>query len=110
MGHFLAALFGKLAADEVKAWLPCIAARLTQAAVRKMPEGQQDRYNEEWRSHLDQVPGEIAKAWAAFGFLRAARTTAASSQASWLSRLSACAMLVISGPAFLMAAAFFVIY
>jgi hypothetical protein len=110
VGHFLAALLGKLTADEVKAWLPWMAERLTRLAVAKLPEDMRARYDEEWRSHLDQVPGEIAKVWAAFGFSRAARKTGASLQASWFSRLSAFAMLLISSPTFLIAAVFFAIY
>jgi hypothetical protein len=73
MGHFLAALLGKLCADEVKAWLPAIAEWLTRAAVRQLPAAHRERYNEEWHSYLDEIPGEVAKVFAALGFFRAAR-------------------------------------
>lgn len=71
MGHFLVALLGKLAADEIKAWLPWITEQLIQAAVRKLPAERQERYNEEWRSHLNDLPSGLAKLWAACGFLYA---------------------------------------
>lgn len=72
MGHFLAALLSKLCADEVEAWLPAIADRLTRAAVCRLPEDERERYSEEWRSHLNEVPGALARVWVACGFLSAA--------------------------------------
>src|SRR6266481_4155921 len=70
---FLGSFLGKLFADELRAWLPWLQERAIQAALRKLSSGQQERYNEEWRSHLNDVPGEIAKTWVAIGFLNAAR-------------------------------------
>ena len=70
---FLSSLLGRLVADELRAWLPWLQERAIQAAVRKLPTDQQDRYNEEWRSHLNDIPGEIAKTWVAIGFIRAAK-------------------------------------
>ena len=75
MGHFLVTLFGKLFADEIKAWLPSIAGRITRIAVHRLREEQRQRYDEEWRSHLDEVPGAFAKVWVACGFLAAATQT-----------------------------------
>jgi len=72
MGGFLGSFFGKLLADEFSAWLPWFQERAIQAAVRRLAPEQRERYNEEWRSHLSDVPGEIAKTWVAVGFLRAA--------------------------------------
>src|SRR5260370_3401947 len=73
MGGFLGPFLGKLFADELRGWLPWFQQRAIQAAVRKLPSEQKERYNEEWRSHLNEVPGEIAKTWVALGFLRAAK-------------------------------------
>jgi len=73
MGHFLAALLGKLCADEIKAWLPSITQRIIWLAVLRLPEDQRDRYSEEWQSHLDEVPGEIARLWTACGFFIAVK-------------------------------------
>jgi hypothetical protein len=72
MGHFLAALLGKLCADEVRAWLPWIALQITRIAVRTLPENQRERYDEEWRGHLNEVPGALTKLGTACGFLCAA--------------------------------------
>jgi len=36
-----------------------------------LPENQRARYTEEWKSHVDQIPGEIGKLIDAFGFLAA---------------------------------------
>jgi|HubBroStandDraft_3_1064219.scaffolds.fasta_scaffold389708_1 hypothetical protein len=72
MGHFLAAILGKLCADEVRAWLPWIALRITQIAVRTLPENQRERYDEEWRGHLNEVHGALTKLVVACGFLCAA--------------------------------------
>jgi len=72
MGGFLGSFLGKLFADEFRAWLPWIQERAMQAAVRRLRPDQRERYNEEWRSHLNEVPGEIAKTLVAIGFVRAA--------------------------------------
>lgn len=72
MGHFLAGLLGKLCVDELRAWLPKVALRLTRIAVRILPEDQRERYDEEWRSHLDDAPGALTKLGIACGFLCAA--------------------------------------
>jgi hypothetical protein len=74
MGSVVAAccaFLGKLLADEFKAWFPWIAERILQCAVRGLPENQRVRYSEEWRSHLNETPGEIGKSVCALGFLRA---------------------------------------
>jgi hypothetical protein len=77
MGHFITAVLGKLVADECKAWLPWITGRMTKLAVRRLPKRQRERYEEEWASYLDEVPGELAKLWVAYGFLKAARIASA---------------------------------
>jgi hypothetical protein len=62
-------IFSSLVADEFKAWLPWITERVIRRAVRSLPAEQQQRYSEEWGSHLDQVPGAFAKLCVAFGLL-----------------------------------------
>ncbi|MCJ2092100.1 sugar transferase [Methylobacterium sp. J-072] len=59
---------GRVLADEFKAFRPMIVDRLVARAVRKMPAELQERYAEEWRSHLEEIPGDIAKVWTAFGY------------------------------------------
>jgi exopolysaccharide production protein ExoY len=73
---------GRLTADEFKAFRPKIVEWLVTRAVNKMPIEMQDRYAEEWRSVLEDVPGDISKIWASIGFnLVAGRLS--SSFASW---------------------------
>ena len=72
MGHFLANLLAKLCADEVMAWLPSITLRITQVAVSMLPKARRERYDEEWRAHLSEVPGALTKSGIACCFLCAA--------------------------------------
>ena len=67
------AVGAKLVADEVKAWCPAIAKRLTQRAVNKLPEEYRDRLAEEWQSHLNDIPGDFGKVFYAIDLLRASR-------------------------------------
>jgi Bacterial sugar transferase len=67
----LCSLLGKLFADEVKEWLPWLTERMIRAAVRILPANQRQRYREEWSSHLDEVPGKLAKLVVAAGFIKA---------------------------------------
>jgi hypothetical protein len=99
MGHFIAALVGRLFADEFKAWMPWITERLTRAAVRKLPREQRQRYSEEWRGYLNDVPGEFAKVWVASGFFRAARKLSGERWAV-LPRIGAFALMAFLLPIF----------
>src|SRR5258708_685090 len=69
----LGAAFSKQAADEFKAWTPRLLAAVVQCAIRRLPEDQRERYAEEWRSHIDETPGEIGKLIVGLGLLPAAR-------------------------------------
>ena len=66
-------ILSKLFADEIKAWLPCLAEQVTKAAVRVLPAEQRERYDEEWRSHLEETPAGVVRLWIACGFYLAAR-------------------------------------
>jgi hypothetical protein len=66
-------ILSKLLADEIKAWLLCLAEQVTKAAARVLPAEQRERYDEEWRSHLDDTPGGVVRLWIACGFYLAAR-------------------------------------
>ncbi|MGI8570363.1 MAG: hypothetical protein ACR2KT_15590 [Methylocella sp.] len=72
---FLAVLLGAAAsrqlADEFKAWTPRLVDVIIRRAVRQLPENQRERFAEEWPSHVDQIPGEVGKLIATFGFLLA---------------------------------------
>ena len=66
------AVFSKLLADEFKAWAPSLVAHIIAAAVRKLPAAKRERFSEEWKSHVNEVPGDISKIAAACGCLSAA--------------------------------------
>jgi hypothetical protein len=87
VGGVISAVVNIVLADECMAWLHWTAERLIRRAVRYLPENQRGRYSEEWRSHLNDVPGEIGKLVSALGFLRAGlrMSRIASAQASQLS-------------------------
>jgi lipopolysaccharide/colanic/teichoic acid biosynthesis glycosyltransferase len=63
--------------DEFKAWTPRIAERLVQRALRKLPPDQHERFEEEWRSHVNETPGDLGKILVAIGLLPAARKMSA---------------------------------
>jgi hypothetical protein len=57
----IGAASSKLAADEFKAWLPTMINYLIGWAISLLPEDKRERYAEEWRSHIDETPGDIGK-------------------------------------------------
>jgi hypothetical protein len=63
----------RLLTDEFKAWIPWIIQRVIRRAIVRLPPAQRERFEEEWQSHVNEVPGEIGKLTAALGFLKAAR-------------------------------------
>src|SRR6185437_2467444 len=46
---------------------------LVQRALRGLPATHRDRFDEEWRSHINEIPGAVGKVITAFGLLRASR-------------------------------------
>ena len=75
MDSILSALWtilGKLIAEEIKDWLPVVASSITHLAVKLLPESLRERYTEEWRGHLEDTPGRLAKTITAAGFAFAA--------------------------------------
>jgi hypothetical protein len=72
---FTAALSG-LFAEELRAWIPRMIESTIRHAVDQLRAGQRERYAEEWRSHINQMPGQIGKFAVAVGFLLAARRMA----------------------------------
>lgn len=67
----LEGILGKLAADEIKAWLPVLSRRLLHLAISRLPEEERERYREEWEADLLSYPGEIARCFRALGMYRA---------------------------------------
>jgi len=68
----VAAAASRLLADEFKAWIPWTVDRLIRRAVGRLPADRRERLNEEWRSHVNDVPGEVGKLAVALGTLLAA--------------------------------------
>jgi Bacterial sugar transferase len=83
VGHIVMALFeflgklclgclGKLCSDECKAWLPRITERVLRIAVAALPADLRERFGEEWRSDLNEIPGELGRLVWALGLVWAA--------------------------------------
>ncbi|MBV9990629.1 MAG: hypothetical protein JOZ72_04985 [Alphaproteobacteria bacterium] len=64
--------------DEFKAWTPWLVQRLLNRAVRRLPESLRARFEEEWTSHIDEVPGHFGKLVEAAGFIGASKKFPAS--------------------------------
>jgi hypothetical protein len=67
----VAAALSRQLADEFKAWTPWIVERLIKCAVHKLHHEQRERFEEEWLSHISEIPGEVGKLIAALGLVRA---------------------------------------
>jgi hypothetical protein len=68
----LLSFLATLLADEFKSWLPWITQRVVRHAVGILPKDHQERFQEEWHSHLDEIPGELAKLFVALDLIRSA--------------------------------------
>ena len=73
LGAILIAATSKQATDELKAWMPWIIDRLIDRAVQQLPADDQERYDEEWRSHVRETPGDVGKLIEAIGCVKAAQ-------------------------------------
>jgi hypothetical protein len=67
------AIGSKVIDEDIRAWIPWLTNRLIVYAVAQLPPDQCERYEEEWRAHLNEVPGTIGKVIVAIGFLHASR-------------------------------------
>ena len=68
----LVGTFSQIFSDELKAWTPWITEKILRFAVRLLPYKQSKRFSEEWRSHMNEVPGHIGKLMFSIGLIRAA--------------------------------------
>ena len=71
LGTIFVAFVSRQLNDEFKAWTPRLIDNIIQRAVHRLPENERNRYDEEWRSHIDETPGEVWKLKIALGFLQA---------------------------------------
>jgi hypothetical protein len=76
VGGVLTALLNVLVAHKLKASIAWFTASLLDLAVRRLPEGQRERFAEEWASHLSDVSGDIGKIVFARGCVSAAHEMA----------------------------------
>jgi len=105
LGKLCLGCLGKLCSDECKAWLPRITARVLRIAVRVLPADHRERYGEEWRSDLNEIPGELGRLVWALGLVRAAyKVSDAHVFARFFDRLAALLILLICSPTFLVVA------
>jgi hypothetical protein len=92
-------LLGDMLSEEFKDSLPRIIERVLASAVKRLPEGQRERYSEEWQSHINDVPGRLRKLIVAFGCCRAAnKIKRIDSEVSVLERIVACIIIGLTGP------------
>ncbi len=63
----------KLIADEAKAWMPWLTERMVRHAIGQLPPDQRERFNEEWRGHLNDTPGELSKLFVGIGLIFASK-------------------------------------
>lgn len=99
----LCAVLAKLAADEIRAWVPWVSERLIQIAVRGLRDDIRDRYAEEWRGHLSEIPGDLTKIVVALGFIRATlRSSAIECVNDTISRVLGLGLLLLNLPLFIM--------
>ena len=66
------AVISRLLADEAKAWTPRLTEWFVERATRRLPLSQRARYGEEWRAHICELPGDIARLATAIGYISAA--------------------------------------
>jgi len=59
--------------NDVAAWIPWLIDRLVKRAVSQLTPDKQARYDEEWRSYINDIPGELFKLGSAVGLVFAAR-------------------------------------
>lgn len=76
------AVISRLLADDIKAWLPKLTDHFIEQAVKGLPEQERERFAEEWRSYVNDTPGDISKLVVAIGFLHASSLMARSARLS----------------------------
>jgi lipopolysaccharide/colanic/teichoic acid biosynthesis glycosyltransferase len=66
------AVTGRFMGEEVKAWFGWLHRKIRYLAVARLPETIRQRYEEEWESGLEEIPGELFKVIYSLGLLIAA--------------------------------------
>jgi len=78
VGALALSIFGKLLADEVKAWRPKICDAMIKCAASQLLPFQRERYIEQWSCDLEEIPGDLFKLYFALDLIRG----------TWLARVS----------------------
>jgi hypothetical protein len=66
------AVISGLVTDDLKEWMPWFVERLLRIAVCCLPQQHKSRMDEEWRSHINEMPGHLGKLCIAIGCCLAA--------------------------------------
>lgn len=84
IGALALSIFGKVLAEEVKAWRPKICDAMIKCAASQLLPFQRERYIEQWRRDLEEIPGDLFKLYFAVDLIRGtllARISPGASQA-----------------------------
>jgi hypothetical protein len=73
VGAIAIAVVGRVLSDDAKEWLSWITGHLIERAVARLPENEREKRREEWKSDVNEWPGNLAKVYRAWGYLSAAR-------------------------------------
>lgn len=57
----LGAVLSQLLTEELKAWTPWFVDHLIRCAVQRLPHAHRERFTEEWKRHIEDTPGCLAK-------------------------------------------------
>jgi lipopolysaccharide/colanic/teichoic acid biosynthesis glycosyltransferase len=72
-GAILIPVTARVVGDDAKEWLPWITRHLVERAVSRLPEQERSRFEEEWWAHINELPGNLAKVYSAWGCLSASK-------------------------------------
>lgn len=61
LASVLTAALSRVVAEEFVAWNPFFVRWLIKIAVARLPENHRERFEEEWQSDVDEVPGVVGK-------------------------------------------------
>jgi hypothetical protein len=61
------AILGKVAADEIKDWVSWFPPKLIRWSAARFEKDLQERYEEEWLAHAQDLPSPMARLWHSVG-------------------------------------------
>jgi hypothetical protein len=70
VGALATSVLGRLLADDVKAWRPKICDAMVKFAASQLLPFQRERYIEQWRGDLEEIPGDLSKLFFAADLIR----------------------------------------